>query len=229
MANNTVDVSMNERHQSYMQSCCSEGRCFKNFIDLDTRIMDDDPAPLFSYLHSNDNSVFINSTPTTNKWLKFMIDVWQWRTHQLFEEGYVTDLNVNSAGSGKIYAAWRVLDQYRGRYRSRNLTRNVVDIMITIPEQNVVIYEHFCFKYFSRSKGSPYTLVPHILTTALAKLYDRYYVDRSLNTIGDRVHFTCAYCSHDQDEGPEDKHVQTIPKWYLDELYRTTNKVSRFD
>ena len=146
----------------------------------------------------------------------------------MFEEGYVSDLNINSADSGKIYAALRVLDQYRGRYRRRNLTCNVVDIMITCPEQNIILYEHFCFKYFSKSKGSPYTLVPHILTTALAKLYNCYYVDRSLETIQERVHFTCAYCSHHEEEGPEDKHVQTILKWYLDELYKSTNKVSRF-
>ena len=62
VANNTVDVDMNERHQSFMQSCCAEGRCFKNFINLDTRIMDVDPTPLFQYLHSNDNGVFVHST-----------------------------------------------------------------------------------------------------------------------------------------------------------------------
>ena len=130
-------------------------------------------------------------------------------------------------GKGKIYAAWRIMDQYRGRYRSKNLTRNVVDIKITIPDANVIISEHFCYKYFCRSKGSPYTTVPDILKPTIDKLYNRYFVDMSLANLSKRIHFMCAYCSHDEQEGPKDRHIRCIPKWYLKELYSTTNRVSK--
>ena len=170
MPNNQIEVQLQERHKTYMQFCCSEARCFRNFLDLDDRIMDADPEPLFNYCHQNDNNVFVLSTPLTRKWAEFLQDLWEWQTHKLFEQNYVTDIDVNNAGQGKIFAAWRVLDQYRGRFRRKNLTRNVVDIRITIPERNLFITEHFCYKYFQHSRGSPYTLVPHILKTIVAKL-----------------------------------------------------------
>ena len=121
------------------------------------------------------------------------------------------------------------MDQYRGCYRSKNLTRNVVDIKITIPDANVIISEHFCYKYFRRSSGSPYTTVPDMLKPIMDKLYDRYFVDMSLANLSKRIHFTCAYCSHKEKEGPKDQHIRCIPKWYLKELYATTNRVSRFN
>ena len=96
------------------------------------------------------------------------------------------------------------MDQYRGRYRSKNLTCNVVDIKITIPDANVIISEHFCYKYFRRSSGSPYTTVPDMLKPIMDKLYDRYFVDMSLANLSKRIHFTCAYCSHKEKEGPQD-------------------------
>ena len=72
------------------------------------------------------------------------------------------------------------MDQYRGRYRSKNLTCNVVDIKIKIPDANVIIPKHFCYKYFWRSSGSLYTTVPDMLKPIMDKLYDRYFVDMSL-------------------------------------------------
>ena len=100
------------------------------------------------------------------------------------------------------------------------------NIMITIPEQNLTISEHFCYKYFRRATGSPYTLVPEILRRVVDQLYYKYYVNKSLATAQERVHFMCAYCSHEEDEGPEKKHIKSIPKWYLKELYSTTKRVS---
>ena len=41
------------------------------------------------------------------------------RQHELFEENYVTPMDVNHCGCGKLYAAWRIMDKYRGRYRRR--------------------------------------------------------------------------------------------------------------
>ena len=227
MANNTITVCINEQHKTYMKACCSDGVCFANFKDLETRILDADPQPLFSNTHMNDSGLYVSSCPITRKWSEFLLDLWNWRTHDLFEENYVTELDVNHFGNGKIYAAWRVMDQYRGRYRRQNLTHNVVDIMITLPEQNLTISEHFCYKYFRRATGSPYTLVPEILRKVVDQLYYKYYVDMSLATAQQRVHFTCAYCLHEEDKGPEKKHIKSIPKWYLKELYSTTKRVSK--
>ena len=121
------------------------------------------------------------------------------------------------------------MDQYRGHYRSKNLTHNVVDIKITIPDANVIISEHFFNKCFRRSSGSPYTTVPDMLKLIMDKLYDRYFVDMSLANLLKRIRFTCAYCSHKEKEGPKDRHIRCIPKWYLKVLYATTNRVSRFN
>ena len=229
MATDCSTVFIPQRRESFMRSCCSEAKCFKNFRELEDRIMYAEPVPLFQYVHINNNDVFVTTTPQTNKWIEFVNDVWEWETQKLFEENYVTQLDVNTAGNGKIFAAWRVLDQYRGRYRAKNLTRNVVDIQITIPEYNIVIKEHFCYKYFSRKRGNAYTLVPQLVRSAVAQLYDRYFVNVSLATSSERVHFTCMYCDHEQNEGPDARHVNVIPQWYLDELYRTTQKVSKFN
>ena len=229
MPNDTITVSMNERHKTYMKACCSEGHCFGKFKDMETRLLDSDPEALFSNVHENDYNIFVTSCPPTKKWSEFLFDVFNWRTHELFEQNYVTDLEVNRRGNGKIYASWRIMDQYRGRYRSKNLTRNLVDIRITIPEANVVLSDHFCYKYFRKSSGSPYTTLPTLLKPIMDKLYNRYFVDMTLENLPKRIHFMCSFCSHEEKEGPKDRHVKCIPKWYLKELYSTTNKVSRFN
>ena len=163
------------------------------------------------------------------KWLDFLFDVFSWCTHALFQENYVTELEVNCQGKGEIYAVWHMTDQYQGRYRSRNLTCNIVDINITILDANVIISEHLCYKYFRRSKGSLYTLVPDLLKQTLANLYEKYFVDMILDVAAKKIHFMCAYCSHEEDERPEDRHVRCIPKWYLKQLYAMINRVSRLN
>ena len=162
------------------------------------------------------------------KWSEFLFDLWNWPTHELFEENYVTQMDVNHCGHGKLYAAWCIMDKYRGRYRRQNLTRNVVDVQIMILDCNLFISYHFCYKYFHTSKGSPYTLLPDMLKPIMIRLYDKYFVDKTLSNISTRVHFMCAYCDHNEDEGPEKKHTQMIPKWYMKELYSTTQCVSKF-
>ena len=52
-------------------------------------------------------------------------------------------------------------------------------------------------------------------------------MDMSLANILKRIHFTCAFCSHEEKEGPKDHHIKNIPKWYLKELYATTHRVSK--
>ena len=106
MANDTITVCINECHKTYMKACCSEGHCFAKFKDMENRVLEADPEALFSNVHENDNSIFVTSCPLTKKWSEFLFDVFNWRTHELFEENYVTELAVNRRGKGKIYVAW---------------------------------------------------------------------------------------------------------------------------
>ena len=59
--------------------------------------------------------------------------------HYFNNDDYRCDLNVNIHGHNKIYAAWCVLDQHRGRWGPKSVTRNVVDIIVNVPEWNVQI------------------------------------------------------------------------------------------
>ena len=95
MANDTITVCINEHHKTYMKACCSEGCCFAKFKDMENRVLEADPEVLFSNVHENDNSIFVTSCPLTKKWSEFLFDVFNWRTHELFEENYVTELAVN--------------------------------------------------------------------------------------------------------------------------------------
>ena len=221
------DVQMKEWQPSYMRSCCGEARCFKNFQDLEDRMMESDPDQLFRFVHKNSDDIVVTSTPQTIKWTEFLKDVWDYKTHEDFGNGFVTDIEVNHYGNNKVFACWRILDRYRGRYFTRNLTRNMVDIKVTVPEMNIVFEEHFCFKYFSCSRGSPFTLVPSIMKGVVCKTYIKYYEDMSYDNVKSRMHFTCIYCQHDEEDGPSDTMVKdTIPKWYMSEIYKTGgNKV----
>ena len=177
MANNTISVCINKRHKTYMQACCADGICFGKFKDIETRILEVDPQPLFSNIHINKNGVCVPSVPLTRKWSEFLFDLWNWRTHKLLEENYVTQIDVNRCGRGKLYAAWCIMDKYWGRYRRRHLTHNVVDVQIMIPDCNLFISYNFCYKYFRTSKGSPYTLLPDMLKPIMIRLYNKYFVD----------------------------------------------------
>ena len=53
------------------------------------------PEALFSNVYENDNSIFVTSCLLTKKWSEFLFDVFNWCTHELFEENYVTELDVN--------------------------------------------------------------------------------------------------------------------------------------
>ena len=223
-------VQLKERQPSFMQSCCGEARCFKNFLDLEDRIKDSDPEQLFRYVHKSVDDIVVTSTSHNLKCTEFMKDVWDYRTHEDFANDYVTDVNVNTYGSNKVYACWHILDRYRGHYLNRNLTRNMVDIKVTVPEMNIVFEEHFCFKYFACSKGSPYSLVPEIMKGAVCKIYNRYYEDQSYENVKERIHFTCIYCQHDEEEGPSKLMVKdAIPEWYMKEIYKSGgNKVNDY-
>ena len=53
--------------------------------DLESCIMDNDLEPLFSYVHKNDQGIFVTSSPMNKKWSEFLFDVFNWLTHALFE------------------------------------------------------------------------------------------------------------------------------------------------
>ena len=40
-------------------------------------------------------AVSVPSVPLTKKWSEFLFDLWNWHTHELFEENYVTQMDVN--------------------------------------------------------------------------------------------------------------------------------------
>ena len=61
MANDTITVCINECHKTYMKVCCSEGRCFAKFKDMENRVLEADPEVLFSNVHENDNSIFVKA------------------------------------------------------------------------------------------------------------------------------------------------------------------------
>ena len=67
MANNTISVCINKRHKTYMQACCADGICFGKFKDIETRILEVDPQPLFSNIHINENGSFRTQCPTNQK------------------------------------------------------------------------------------------------------------------------------------------------------------------
>ena len=70
---------------------------------METRILDAHPEALFGNVHVN--SIFVTSRPLTKKWSEFLFDIFNWCTHELFEENYVTELDVNHRDKGKICAA----------------------------------------------------------------------------------------------------------------------------
>ena len=106
----TVSVQLKERQPSFMQSYCGEVRCFKNFLDLEDHIKDSDPEQLFCYVHKNVDDILVTSTSHNLKWIEFMKDVWDYRTHEDFANSYITDVNVNAYGNNKVYACWHILD-----------------------------------------------------------------------------------------------------------------------
>ena len=114
----------------------------------------------------------------TFKYRQFLIDLMKYRMqHYLNNDDCSCDLDVNMNGHNKVYTAWRVLDQYRGRWGRKSVIRNVVDIIINMSVWNIQVKHHFCFRYFNHSRGSPETLKPHILKRVVSLFYERYYTD----------------------------------------------------
>ena len=116
-------VEIRPRHwaHSYICGCCANSTCFKNFLDLDDRHMDEVPHSICKLLHENCSGNFIPTMPDTFKYRQFLIDLMEYRMQHYFSnDDFTCDLDVNLQGHNKIFAAWHVLGQYRGRWGQKS-------------------------------------------------------------------------------------------------------------
>ena len=160
-----------------MQRCCYEGQCFGNFKDLPERIENLSGKPLFDYIHESPSGMLINKVPKGSKWNDFIYDYWDYTSKLDFEDEFMTTIDVNRFGHDKVFINWRCLDCYKGHYNRHGLTHNMIDIRAYIPDRNLFLEEHFCYRYFCRSRGSPESLLCNLLKEGLSRLYERYYVE----------------------------------------------------
>ena len=97
----------------------------------------------------------------------------------------------------------------------------MIDIRLYIPDHNLYMEEHFCFRYFARSRGLPNSLLRACIKEGLAKFYDRYYVTTENRVVVNHQTFHCytGPCCHPMDrEVPKDV-VKCLPQWYYDSTY----------
>ena len=81
--------------------------CFKNFLDLDDRLMDTVPNAITELLHENCNGDFVPTLPDTGKYRNFLIDMMEFRMQHVFNnDDYTCTLEVNMEGHNKVYVAW---------------------------------------------------------------------------------------------------------------------------
>ena len=181
------------------------------------RIGDIKGDALFEFLHESPSGCMISYVPKGYKWSEFLFDFWDFTSQLNFEDEFTTSLCINHNGHSKIYCNWRVLDQYKVKYMGYGLTRNMVDI----PERNVKMEEHFCFKYSPRSKGSPQSLVQNLLKEGMACLYDRYYVNNDYQVLVGRETFRCytGDCHHDMDGDVPEGVINCLPQSYYNVTY----------
>ena len=145
-------IEIRPRHWGhlYIRGCCATSTCFKNFLDLDDHLISVTPHLICELMHEDCSGNFMPTMPDTFKYRNFLIDLMEFRMQHYFNnDDYTCNLDVNMQGHNKVYAAWHVLDQYRGRWGCHSVTRNVVDIIVNVPEWNIQIDHHFCFRYFN--------------------------------------------------------------------------------
>ena len=164
------------RNTSRMKQCCFDGTCFDGFLNLGSRIGDLTGKAMFDYTHMSPENYLIAKVPKGTKWNEFLFDYWDYTCQKDFTEEFTTTVDVNCFGNDKIYVNWRCLDRYKGRFHGHGLTRNMIDIRLYIPDRNLFLEEHFCYRYFAQSRGLPQSLLRSCIKEGLAKLYDRYYV-----------------------------------------------------
>ena len=93
--------------------------------------------------------MLINKVPKGTKWNDYLFDYWDFKSQCDFEEEFTTTTDVNCFGNDKVFVNWRVLDRYKGRFQTHSLTRNIIDIRVYISDRNIMMQEHFCYRYFN--------------------------------------------------------------------------------
>ena len=129
-----AENSQRRRNTSKIRLCCYNGECWDNFKDLPQRIESLSGKPLLEFIHKSPTGMLINKVPKGKKWNDYLYDFWDYQSQCDFDNEFTTTMDVNCFGNDKIYINWRVLDRYKGHYKTHNLTRNMVDIKVYIPD-----------------------------------------------------------------------------------------------
>ena len=211
---------------SKMKECCFNGQCFDGFRDLEDRIANLSGKVMFSYVHENLDKMLIDKVPKGSKWSEFLFDYWDFWSQKDFMDEFTTTVDVNRYSNDKIYVNWRLRDKYKGHYRGHGLTRN---IRIYVWDCNLYLEEHFCFRYFSHSHGSPDSLLRACIKEGIAKLYDRYYVTTDYHVVVNCQTFHCytGPCCHQMDAPVPKEVVNTLPAWYYNNTYPLEGQLKR--
>ena len=217
-----------KRKHSFVCGCCVVKTCRNKFKDLPERIMKSEPYAVFELGHENISSEMVHTVPDTLKWHNFLFDLSDFRTQHFFNnKDFTSNIGVNGLGHSKVFAHWRVLEKNQGRW-GNSLTCNVIDITISVPELNLVFSDHFCYRFFPCSRGSPHTLIPMLLQEVVSAMYAKYY-NKDGSARNEKT-LLCTNCDHKVDEGPSEDQCFAIPEWYCDAIYKDTGltRVSDF-
>ena len=215
-------TTASKRHKSYLQWCCPGKVCEKDFYGVTDRLEVIKFRPLFkAFIHYNKEGEVVSSLPYSKKFSEYSFDFADYNASWRMEEKFVTTKEVSALGRDRISLYWRLLDKYSARYDRNGYTRNLVDVVVLIPERNIIAEEHFCFRYMSRRQGEPAVILPQLLRQAMARLYNRFYVFEGEQFIPLQITFRCSpeKCDHkDSDEIP-DTLLTMIPDWFYSRLY----------
>ena len=128
-----ISLPHRKRKHSLVHGCCVVNTCRNNFKDLPERLMKAEPYAVFELGHENICSEMVHTVPDTLKWHNFLFDLSDFRTQHFLNEDFTCNIGVNGLGHSKVFAYWRVLDKYRGRWGDCSIARNVIDITISVP------------------------------------------------------------------------------------------------
>ena len=154
--NATQDATTaSRRHKSYLQWCCPGKVCEKDFHGVTDRLEVIKFRPLFeAFIHYNKEGEVMSSMPYSKKFSEYLFDFADYNTSWRMEEKFVTTKEVLALGRDKISLYWWLLDKYSARYDRNGYTWNLVDVVVIIPECNIIAEEHFYFRYMSRRQGN---------------------------------------------------------------------------
>ena len=229
--NTTQDATTATKcHKSFLQWCCPGKVCKKDFYGVPDRIEVIKFRPLFeAFIHYNQEGEVISSLPYGKRFSEYLFDFADYNTSWRMEEKFVTTKVVAALGRDKISLYWRLLDKYSARYDRNGYTRNLVDVVVIIPERNIIAEEHFCFRYMSRHQGEPAMILPQLLRQAMARLYNRFYVFEGEQFIPLQITFSCSprKCDHKDSDEILDTLLTMILDWFYSRLYPNNTSAIR--